>query len=230
MPIPLIVWGIGAGIATLLAGCTIIATWDDIKKWWGGKRIAIIGARGVGKTHLCSFLLKGEIPEEYEQTTEPTKFSGRKLKLDDLKLKIDDIIDVPGAKDYYKIWQENCKIADIILYLVKANEIFSDNHSTLSRIESDFVRVNDWLKSRTPKPLFFVVGTFCDKHSEFKNITPSNFGDYKDKFEQKEIIKKLKLFNENNKFRSAVILGSMKDKVNTEKLVKSLLDQVLLEK
>ncbi len=138
MPIPLIVWGIGAGITALLAGCVVAATWDDIKKWWNGKSIAIIGARGVGKTHLCKFLLEGEIPEEYEQTTEPKKFSGRKFKLDELKLKIDDIIDVPGSKDYYKIWEQNCKCAKIFFYLVKSYEIFDNNEATISRIKTDF--------------------------------------------------------------------------------------------
>lgn len=230
MPIPLIIWGIGAGIVTLLAGCVVAATWDDIKKWWNGKNIAIIGARGVGKTHLCKFLLEGEIPEEYEQTTEPKKFSGRKFKLNELKLKIDDIIDVPGAKDYYKIWEQNCKCADIIFYLVKSYEIFDNNEATISRIKTDFKRIDDWLKSRNPKPVFFAVGTFCDKHPEFIKITPSNYGDYKDKFEQKEIIRELKMLSENNGIRSAVILGSMKSKTDTEKLVKKLLDQVLLEK
>ena len=216
-------------IVASLAGCIVVEKWDSIRNSLFGKKIAIIGARGVGKTHLCKFLLEGEIPEEYEQTTEPKKFSGRTFKLNTLELEIRDIIDVPGAKDYYKVWEQNCKCADIIFYLVKAYEIFDDNEATKSRIRTDFTRINEWLKSRDSKPLFFVVGTFCDEHAEFINITRSNWGDYKDKFEQKEIIKQLKMLSQNNGYRSAVILGSMKNKTDTEKLVASLLKQVKLK-
>lgn len=38
------------------------------------------------------------------------------------------------------------------------------------------------------------------------------------------------MLSENNEIRSAVILGSMQSKTDTEKFVKRLLDQVLLEK
>jgi len=234
MPLPIILGYIASGIGYALLGGTVLyvatAAWNAIESWWNKKRIAIIGARGVGKTHLCTFLLHGEIPQEYEQTAEPIEFSGRTFKLEKLKLSIDDIIDLPGAKHYYPQWEKVCEDADVIFYLTKANEIFGENKATLSRIESDFTRINEWLKLRNPKPLFFVVSTFCDMHDEFEDITPSTYGDYKDKFEQKEIVKRLKTLSENNGYRSAVILGSMKDIRQTERLVKRLLDQVLLEK
>lgn len=230
MPIPFIVWGISAGIATLLTGVVVSKQWGDIKKWWNGKNIAIIGARGVGKTHLCKFLLEGEIPEEYEQTAEPRKLSGRTFKLDDLKLKINDVIDTPGSKDYYRTWEKSCENADIILYLVKSYEIFDDNEDAVNRVRSDFKRIEKFIEKRDNdnKPHFFVIGTFFDKHQEYNNITDSNIGDYKDEFEKKEIIKQLKMLDKTGTAYSSVLLGSMKNKKETEKLVKILLDQVFL--
>jgi hypothetical protein len=38
------------GIAILLAGTTIAVKWDDVVVALRGKRLAVLGARGVGKT------------------------------------------------------------------------------------------------------------------------------------------------------------------------------------
>ncbi|OQY47269.1 MAG: hypothetical protein B6242_05355 [Anaerolineaceae bacterium 4572_78] len=65
--IPVIVYWIVGGIITAAGGYGIYSKWEDLVHWWKGKRIAVIGARETGKTHLIKFLLIGSIPVEYEQ-------------------------------------------------------------------------------------------------------------------------------------------------------------------
>ena len=54
MPIPVIVWIIGAVVVAIVGGVTTVVLWDDIVVAIKGKRLAVLGARGVGKTHLAA--------------------------------------------------------------------------------------------------------------------------------------------------------------------------------
>jgi len=46
------------GVVALL-GTTTALNWDGIMLMLKGKRVSVLGARGVGKTHLVQFLSKG---------------------------------------------------------------------------------------------------------------------------------------------------------------------------
>jgi hypothetical protein len=85
------------GLAALLAGGAAL-NWDAVLMAWKGKRLAVLGARGVGKTHLIKFLTSGTIPAEYKQTVAPEKASARRFALGDLDLKVKDTLDVSGDK------------------------------------------------------------------------------------------------------------------------------------
>ena len=67
MPFPFILVGIGIAVVTALVGTTIVK-WDAIVIALQGKKLAVLGERGVGKTHLISFLTSGSLPAEYKQT------------------------------------------------------------------------------------------------------------------------------------------------------------------
>src|SRR5262249_21203756 len=100
MPLPVLIW-IGIGVVSLLVGTTIAVKWDDIVVALKGKKLAVLGARGVGKTHLITFLSSGSIPAEYKQTIAPQKASSRRFQLKDLDLKMKDTLDVSGDKAAY---------------------------------------------------------------------------------------------------------------------------------
>jgi hypothetical protein len=101
------------------AGAVAVALkWDDIVAALRGKRLAVLGARGVGKTHLIEFLTKGLIPTEYTQTVAPTKTASRRFELKDLDLKIKETIDVPGDKSAYAVWKKLHDEAHVVFYLL----------------------------------------------------------------------------------------------------------------
>ncbi|GEM_PF-1967817 len=199
-----------------------------IARWWKEKRIAVIGARTTGKTHLATFLVKGDVPAEFIQDALPIWLKRPIFKLQDLQLRVADILDTPGSTNFYPTWEHNCSEADIILYLVRANEVFAGNQDTMNRIRQDVKRIQSWLERRNPKPLFFVVGTFCDLDHRFKGLTKENFGNYHDEFAQQDIIKEISQLASRENGRAAVILGSMKDIIGTQRLVGDLLTQVTL--
>ena len=75
-----------------LLGLGILA---DIK----GYKLAVLGARRVGKTVLIEFLTKGTLSKEYVKTARPQKTDSRRFKLKNLDLKIKESI----ARKIHKI-------------------------------------------------------------------------------------------------------------------------------
>src|SRR4051812_38292644 len=88
MPVPVVVFWIIAGGISLLLGTTVAVKWDDIVVALKGKSLAVLGARGVGKTHLITFLTSGSIPAEYKQTVAPEKMTARRFHLKELDLRL----------------------------------------------------------------------------------------------------------------------------------------------
>ena len=194
-------------------------SWDVLRKFLYGKRIAILGARAVGKTHLIQFLTKGTIPLEYEVTIDPTREKGRKLdqtiKLADLNLKIDDMIDFSGGEDWYPLWKEQFDKADIVFYLFKANDYFGGDKSTQDRVHQDLGQIDIWFnENKHHKPTYFLVGTHCDFISGYVEIPLKNRAGFSDKLIQTAAARNLKLHVDAPK----IILGSMEDIQNTEEL------------
>lgn len=60
-------------------------------------RFAVLGARETGKTALLTFLTQGTLPTEYVQDVDPRDTKRNTLKLADLKFRVKEGIDVPGA-------------------------------------------------------------------------------------------------------------------------------------
>ena len=106
-----------------------------------GKKLAILGARGVGKTHLLTFLTTGSIPESYKHRRES---KGRRS----LSLKIGDL---PGGPETYAEWKEIFGEA----YLI--DKLMEHDAEAENRVRRDMRR---WLKDR--RPPFFIIGTHGD--------------------------------------------------------------------
>ena len=84
IPILLIIGG------AALMGVGILA---DIK----GYKLAVLGARRVGKTVLIKFLTTGTLSKGYVKTGRPKKTDSRRFKLKNLNLKIEESVDSPGS-------------------------------------------------------------------------------------------------------------------------------------
>ncbi|ALG70968.1 hypothetical protein [Azospirillum thiophilum] len=174
---------IAAAISLVIGGATAVAlNWDGIITAWRGKRVAVLGARQVGKTCMIKILSTGSIPEIYEQTNSAERATGRRFSLKDLDLKIDDTLDVPGDKFHYADWKEVADRADLVLYLLRADLLLAGSTQVEERVRDDMRHIGNWLRARSRRPQFFVVGTHCDLDPAFADLTRDKVGDYYDRF------------------------------------------------
>ena len=211
--------------------------YKTLKAFWTQKKIAVLGARGVGKTHLIQFLQTGTIPKQYKQTGGTIPYPEAKLSLDGLNLKITEGFDVSGDTSAYAEWEKIVEYADIVLYLVRADLLIQEDVLTIKRAESDIKHIKGWLDSQTSyhdalkkvgflknAPRFYILGTHCDQDSNFNKLTPSTEGNYQDKFMQIPAVKRL-ILQAGGLTKVKVIMGSMKTQEQTEELVYKLLQQ-----
>lgn len=223
MPLPVIL--IFLAVATALLGTTIAVKWDAIVVALRGKQLAVLGARGVGKTHLVKFLTTGSIPVEYKQTVAPEKTSSNRFSLKDLDLKVKDTLDLSGDKAAYAEWKDLHDKADIVFYLLRADRLIAGDHVVESRVRDDVQHISEWLEARNPRPSFFIIGTHCDFDAEFQSTSANKIGDYVDKFRQLSIVSEL-VARAGGAQHAKVVLGSMKTVQDTEALVYQVFMQV----
>ncbi len=117
MPIPLL-WIAGVAVATLITGLTAKTYYSRLS----GKRLAILGARGTGKTTLYNFLTGGELTGATAvQTTKANLY-----KLNDLSLNIKQGVDIGGSQDFRDRWVSIMKDSDYIFYMIDISKTFSE--------------------------------------------------------------------------------------------------------
>ena len=226
MPIPIIV-GIFIGVAALIAAGTVVVVlnWDDIVIAWSGKRVAVLGARGVGKTCLTSFLTTGSIPSEYRQTVAPDKKPPRRFQLGELDLKVKEMLDISGDVAAYAEWRAEVGRADIVFYLLRADRLLERDAVVESRVRNDLRHVGGWLEKRPSRPDVFIVGTHCDRDPEFRRLSPKTEGDYMDKFRRLPLVSEL-VARAGGAQQAKLVLGSLETVSDTEALVFKVFTQV----
>jgi len=222
--LPLLIIWISVAVVSALAGTTIAIKWDNIVIALKGKRLAILGARAVGKTHLFKFLTTGSIPTEYSQHM-ARKTTAHRFQLKDLDLKIRESLDLPGAEDAYPDWKKVFNEADFVFYLLRADRLLAGDSGVEQRVRADLRHIGEWLNNRIPQPPLFIIGTFCDLDPEFKDLSPDKRGDYVDKFRRLPIVFEL-MAHAGGTWQNKVILGSMKSLLDTEALVYEIFNQV----
>ncbi len=198
---------------------------QDILDWlaifFAGKKIAVLGARGVGKTHLIEFMTTGSIPVTYHQTVAPRKTPSRRFQLKDLDIKIKPIVDIGGAVEARGSWQQQVNDADIIFHLFRADQFMpgvQENKKEISRVLDDAQHIHDWIKEKKKSRTVFLIGTHCDQDPAFRGATHERYGDYVDKFRKLQAIRDLVLHHGGEALHH-LIVGSMKSEEDTERLV-----------
>lgn len=208
----------------LLGGAAALALLDEKVK---GKKFAVLGERGTGKTALINFLTKGTFSKEYAQTLMPEKTDSNHIELKDLELKIEESKDIPGAEHFYGDWEDITKNADVVLYLLRVDELMAENKSTEERVKQDMRQIGNWLKE-TPKEFpLFIIGTHCDLTvPDFTKLPKNKKGDYEDKMRGMSVFRDIELLGGGNK-KVRVVFGSLKSKDATEDLVYKVIYQVI---
>lgn len=216
--------------------------WDKVSSLYG-KRVVILGARAVGKTHLIKFLSTGKIPVAYQQTLISEKIPARHVSLGDLNLKLKATVDVSGDKSAYGIWRElvvgcsatkrkkKVEVADIVIYLLRADRVFAGDVSTQVRVRADLRHIGEWLDQTSTlgsRPRFIIAGSHCDQDNVYNALTGATRGDYDDRFSQLPFVQEIIAYAGG---RSVVklALGSMATRSGTEQLATQIFKQAVDE-
>lgn len=217
-------------VATILGalgiGGVALFLFQKLEERWKGKTVAVLGERQVGKTHLIKFLTSGEIPENYDFTHLGKKFTGRTFKLEDLELKINDIVDLSGANDVYSDWKQEVLKADLVLYLFRADSVLQEEKGTFDRITNDMHQLKTWIEEKKRNPfsriLLYYIGTHIDLIPGYSGSKISNSNKIADKLNKLEIVKKMKLICKPD----GLLAATMKDEIGTQKLVSELFKHI----
>lgn len=223
--IPIIIAVAALAVGT---GAAVALNWDKIVIALKGKKLAVLGERKIGKTVLIKYLTTGTIIEKYEQTTGRTRTDANRLNLKDLSLSIKRSHDVPGAKDDYRVWRAITKEADIVMYLLRIDKLMEGDEITEKRVRDDMEHISRWLEEKPKEYPIFIIGTYCDRTKpDLTKLPKDKIGDYQDHVRKMPIFKTIELFAAKSGSEVRVVLGSLRLKKDTERLVYNLLSQVI---
>ena len=224
MPLPLIpiviALAVGAG-----GGVVVASNWENINYALKGKRIAVLGARAVGKTTLLKYMEKGILIERYIQTVDKKDIERTRLKLGDLDIRLKKTDDVSGDKAVYGQWMNLFKESDLILYIVRTDLLLNHDSFTEKRAEDDLQQIKEWIKGSNSKKQFFIVGNHWNTDPIYKNLTPDQKGDYQDKFTSLPVVKRMTLLAGGSS-TVKVVLGSLASEADADTLISTIFRQV----
>ena len=214
VPILLVIGG------AALLGLGILA---DIK----GYKLAVLGARRVGKTVLIEFLTKGTLSKEYVKTGRPQKTDSRRFKLKNLALKIKESIDTPGHENFYFQWKNIAEDADIVMYLLRVDLLMKGDRDNEERVRRDISHIAEWLRENKKKYPLFIIGTYCDQTvPDFTKLSKNKQVDYVDERRRMHIFRDVELLSGGAQ-QVRFVFGSLKSEDATENLVYEVFDQVV---
>jgi|SRR5471030_833950 len=229
------------GVSMFLFSWLKAALWDTVVIKLQGKRVVILGARAVGKTHLISFLSTGTLPLAYKQTLVSEKVPARRVSLGDLDLRLTATTDVSGDKSAYGVWRElvlgcparkgkvKVEAADVVIYLLRADRILGKDISTEVRVRADIKHIAEWLKEagqNRARPQFIIAGTHCDMDPDYSALTGETQGDYSDKFSQLAFVQNM-ILSAGGTALVKLALGSMATRAGTEELTTLIFKQAV---
>jgi tRNA U34 5-carboxymethylaminomethyl modifying GTPase MnmE/TrmE len=224
MPLPLIPIVIALAVGGV-AGGAVASNWENITYALKGKKIAVLGARTVGKTTLLKYMEKGILIERYTQTVDVKEIERIRIKLGDLDIRLEKTDDVSGNKAAHGAWKKLFEEADLILYIVRTDMLLKHDSSTEKRAEEDLRQIQGWIKECNPKKQFFIVGNHWDTDPDFKNLTSSQIGDYVDRFRALPVVKKMTQLA-GGAATVKVALGSLATERDSDTLITAIFRQV----
>ncbi|CAD5923829.1 hypothetical protein L2E69_18085 [Planktothrix agardhii 1806] len=226
MPLPLVPIFIAFAVGAVVSG-SVVSNWENIVYSLKGKKIAVLGAKRVGKTTLLKYMEKGILIERYEQTRNKDEIERTRIKLGDLDILIKKTDDVSGDEGTYGVWGKLFKEADLVLYIVRTDRLLAQDSATEKRSQNDLEQIKIWIKElgATERKQFFIVGNHWDSDARFKNLTPDTIGDYQHEFTSLPIVKKITQLA-GGAAKVKVALGSLANEQDADNLIKEIFRQV----
>jgi hypothetical protein len=231
MSLPALAIRLAAAAALSLAAGGLWTWWRKAKAKLRGKRVVILGDKGVGKTHLLTFLTTGAIPSHCLPSGGPRAHSAARFQLRDLRLDVAETWDVSGDKEYYPFWQEliqgskalggqrnavhpNGKKgspiapADVVVYLTRADRMMQGDAGPNARIVRDAEHIGAWTRELEVPPRVIVAGTFCDKDPAYADGDEQARSQYLERFRKCAPISRFVLEG-GGKSNTTVLAGSL---------------------
>jgi GTPase SAR1 family protein len=224
MPLPFIPIVIALAVGGV-AGGAVVSNWENITYALKGKKIAVLGARAVGKTTLLTYMEKGILIERYKQTLDKQEIERTRIKLGDLDIRLKKTDDVSGDKAAYGVWKKLFEEADLVLYVVRTDLLLKHDSSTEKRAEDDMRQVQGWINECNSNKQFFIVGNHWNEDPEFKNLTPDQIGNYEDRFRVLPVVKKMTQLA-GGTATVKVALGSLATEKDSDTLIEAIFRQV----
>ena len=176
---------VGSGLVGAAVGAIVGVIIEALE----GKRLAVLGERGVGKTVLINFLTKGTLSKDYIQTLDLEETASNDFKLKELKLRIKESEDVPGHIDFYAQWEDVFQNADIVMYLLRSDKLMEGDKYTEERVKRDIGQIGEWLKENPKKFPLFIIGTHCDLTTpDLTKLSENKRGYYEDKLRRMPVL------------------------------------------
>jgi hypothetical protein len=122
-----------------------------------GKNVGVLGERGVGKTHLQTFLRERRIPGTYTQTLVQERMKASRATMlafesfegpSMVKLALRSGFDVPGSAEAVEAWKEVVERSSILLYLFRADLAYKGDTAHLRRITDDSTLISKFIDER----------------------------------------------------------------------------------
>jgi GTPase SAR1 family protein len=224
MPLPFIPIVIALAVGGV-AGGVVASNWENITYALKGKKIAVLGARAVGKTTLLTYMEQGILIERYKQTLDKQEIERTRIKLGELNILLKKTDDVSGDKAAYAVWKKLFEEADLVLYIVRTDLLLNYDVSTEKRVEDDMRQIQGWIEGCNLKKQFFIVGNHWSSDPDFKNITPDQRGNYVDRFRALTVVKKMTQLA-GGAATVKFALGSLATEEDSDTLIEAIFRQV----
>ena len=185
---------------------------------WSGKRITVLGGRGVGKTTFLHYLKTQKIKSSSEQT-HIENYQSMTVKVDNISLHIKEGQDVGGSQSQHGEWRKQIQEADILFYLMDISKILAKDKRYIDNVKKDITAIQGEIEKRQDKIAVFLIANHADKCDEYT----SNLAKFEEKVNKNQTVETVVIeFGGDDHCR--VIIGSLKDEYHAEKLLKTILN------
>lgn len=190
---------------------------DKTQQMLKGKRIAVLGGRGVGKTTLLHFLRTGKIQSSFEQTS-IDDYKSFSFKVGNSELHVKGGHDIGGGHFQHSEWRKQIEESDIVFYLINIDKLLNKDTAYINDTKGDLNAIKDAIAEKKGKTAVFLIIIHADKQSDYSN----NRQKFEEKVSRNNLIETAQI-ELGGSDHCIVRIGSLKDEESANQLLKSIL-------
>lgn len=185
-----------------------------------GKKIAIAGGRGNGKTTLFDYLSNQSVSGQRTPTQSKNQVAQKTIKINDVSVDLSRCYDVGGSEASYQQWVEEIKKADFLFYLFNIKKIIDVDFDYQNQMRKELSYISKVVRDKKAENQEFkiiLVGTHADKVSLSRN----DFHAFEKMVWAKPILKEA-IIALGGKGQCQIVLGSLASNNSAKMLVDSI--------